>query len=67
MQHILDNSNMKNEYKIEFNNLVLKPPSSLSSLLNQFNNIPQTHDHKNPENIVRCEYYVVRSPINENS
>ena len=33
---------MKNDNKIEFNNLVLKPPPSLSSLLNQFNNIPNT-------------------------
>ena len=26
MQHILNNSNMKNHNKIEFSNLVLKPP-----------------------------------------
>ena len=48
---------MKNDNKIEFNNLVLKPPPGLSSLFNQFNNIPQTHDHKDPENVVRCKYY----------
>ena len=42
---------MKNDNKIEFSNLELKP--SLSSLFNQFNDIPQTHDHKDPENIVR--------------
>ena len=48
---------MKNDNKIEFNNLVLKPPPSLSSLFNQFNNIPQTHDHRDPENFVRCKYY----------
>ena len=47
---------MKNENKIEFNNLVLQPPPSLSSLFNQFNNIPQTKDHKDPENVVRCKY-----------
>ena len=34
MQHILDISNMKNDNEIEFNNVVLKPPPSLSSLLN---------------------------------
>ena len=56
MQHILSSS-MKNDNEIEFNNLVLKPPPSLSSLFNQFNNIPQAHDHKNPENAVRCKYY----------
>ena len=48
---------MKNDKKIEFNNLVLKPPPSLSSFFNQFNNIPQTHDHKDPENVVRCKFY----------
>ena len=37
---------MKNDNKIEFINLVSKPPSSLSSLFNQFNNIPQLHDLK---------------------
>ena len=57
MQHILNRSNMKNDNKIEFNNLVLEPPPSLSSLFNQFDNIPQTHDHKDPENVVRCKYY----------
>ena len=31
MQHTLNSSNMKNDNKIEFNNLVLKPPPSLSS------------------------------------
>ena len=41
---------MKNDNKIEF-----KP--SLSLLFNQFNDIPRTHDHKDPENIVRCKYY----------
>ena len=57
MQHILNRSNMKNDNKIEFNNLVLEPPPSLSLLFNQFDNIPQTHDHKDPENVVRCKYY----------
>ena len=47
---------MKNDNKIEFSNLVLKPPC-LSSLFNQFHNLPQTHDHKDPENVVRCKYY----------
>ena len=37
--------------------LVLKLPPSLSSLFNQFNKIPQTHDHKGPENVVSCKYY----------
>ena len=54
---ILNSSNMKNDNKTEFNNLVLKSPPSLSSLFNQFNNIPQTHDHKDPGNVVRCKYY----------
>ena len=53
---ILNSSNMKNDNKIEFNNLVLKSPS-LSSLFNQFNNIPQTYDHKDPGNVVRCKCY----------
>ena len=52
MHHALNNSKMKNDNKIEFNNLVLKPPPSLSSLFNQINNIPQTHDHKDYENVV---------------
>ena len=48
---------MKNDNKIEFSNLVLKPPPSRSSLLNQVNIIPQTHDHKDPENVARSKYY----------
>ena len=59
MQHILNCSNMKYDNKIEFNNLVLKPPLSLSSLFNQFDNIPQTHDHRDTENVVRCKYFDV--------
>ena len=43
MQHILNKSNMKNDNKIEFSNLVLKYPPSLISLFNQFNNIPHKH------------------------
>ena len=38
MHHILNSSNMKNENNIEFSNLLLEPPPSLSSLFNQFNN-----------------------------
>ena len=57
IQHIHNSNNMKNDNKIEFSNLVLKPPPSLSSLLYQFNNIPNTDDHKDPENVVRCKYY----------
>ena len=57
MQHILNSSNMKNCNENEFNNLVLKPPPSLSSLFNQFNNIHQSYDHKDHENVVRCKYY----------
>ena len=56
MKHILNSSNMKNDIKIEFSNLVLKPPR-LSSLFNQFYNLTQTHNHKDPENVVRCKYY----------
>ena len=48
---------MKNHNKIKFSNLVLKPPPSLSSLFNQFNSIPQTYDHKDPENVVWCKYH----------
>ena len=33
MQHILNSSNMKNDSKIEFNNLVLKPPPSITSII----------------------------------
>ena len=54
MQHLLNSSNMKNKNKIKFSKLVLKPPPGLNSLFNQFNNIPQTQDHKDPENVVRC-------------
>ena len=57
MQHILNSSNMKNDNENEFNDLVIKPPPSLTSLFNQFNNIPQIHDHKDPESVVRCKYY----------
>ena len=57
IQHILHISNMKNNNKIEFSNLVLKPLPSLSSLFKQFNNIPKTHVHKDLENVVRCKYY----------
>ena len=48
---------MKNENKLAFCNLVSKPPLSLSSLVNQFNNIPQTHNHKVHKNIVKCKFY----------
>ena len=48
---------MKNDNENEFNNLVLKPPPSLSSLFNQFNNVPQTNDHEDPKNGVTCKYY----------
>ena len=56
MQHIIS-SNIKNESENELNNLVLKPPTSLSSLFNQFNKIPHTHDQKDPENRIRFKYY----------
>ena len=48
---------MKNYNENKFNNLVLKPPPSLSPLFNQFNNTPKTHDHKDPGNVVRCKYH----------
>ena len=48
---------MKNYNKNEFSNLVLKPPPSSSSLFNQFNNIHQKYDHKDPENVVKCKCY----------
>ena len=52
MQHILNNSsNIQNKCESESNNLVLKPPSILSSLFNQFDNTSQAHDHKDPENL----------------
>ena len=57
MQQTLNSSNMKNYNKNEFSNLVLKPPPSLSSLFNQFNNIHQKYDHKDPENVVNCKCY----------
>ena len=47
---------MKNDNGNEFDNLVLEPPLSLNSLCNQFNNIPQTHDQKDPESVVSCKY-----------
>ena len=57
MQQILNSSNRKNDNKIEYNSLVLKSPPSLNSLINQFNNTPQIHNHKDPENVLRCKYY----------
>ena len=57
MQQILNSSNRKNDNKIEYNSLVLKSPPSLNSLINQFNNTPQMHNHKDPENVLRCKYY----------
>ena len=57
MQQILNSSNRKNDNKTEYNSLVLKSPPSLNSLINQFNNTPQIHNHKDPENVLRCKYY----------
>ena len=58
MQHIIDSSNRKNKNEnVTFNNLVVKPPPSLSLLFKQFNNKSQTQDDKDPQNVVRCKYY----------
>ena len=58
MKHILNCSKMENDNENEFNNLVLKPPLTLSSLFNQFNNTAQTHDCKDLiENVVRYKYH----------
>ena len=57
MKHILNSSNIKIDNKIQFNNLVLKSLPSLSSLFNQFNIIPQTHDHKDSKILVTCKYF----------
>ena len=48
---------MKNNSANESNDLLLKPPPSVSSLFNQWNNTSQILDHKDPENDVRCKYY----------
>ena len=39
------------------NNLVVKPPPNLNSLLNQFKNSSKTHDFKDPKNIVKSKFY----------
>ena len=54
IQLIRDKNNIKNTNENESNSLVLNPPS-LSLLFNHFNNISQTHHHKDPETIVRCK------------
>ena len=49
---------MENDNENEFNDLVLKPPLTLSSLFNQFNNTPQTHDCKDLiDNVIRYKYH----------
>ena len=55
----INNSNIQNKDNDKDNssNLVLKPPSNLNSLFNQFNNSSQTHDFKDPENVLKCKYY----------
>ena len=51
---------MENDNEKEFNHLVLKPPLILSSLFNQFNNTPQTHDCKDMiDNVIRYKYHAL--------
>ena len=38
-------------------NLVLKPPSNLNTLFNQFNTSSQTYGFKDLENVIKCKYY----------
>ena len=58
MKYILNSNKMENDNENEFNNLILKPPLTLSSLFNQFNNTAQTHDCKDLiENVVRYKYH----------
>ena len=37
--------------------LVLKQPTNLSQLFNQFNNTIENHTNKDPDNVVKCRYY----------
>ena len=37
--------------------LVLKKPTNLSQLFNQFNNTTEYHTNKDPDNTVKCRYY----------
>ena len=46
------------------NNLVVKPPPNLNSLLNQFNNSSKTHDFKDPKNIVKSKFFRSRKSSN---
>ena len=38
-------------------NLVLKPPSNLNTLFNQFNTSSQTYGFKDLKNVIKCKYY----------
>ena len=55
----INSNNIQNKDNDEDNsgNLVLKPPTNLNSLFNQFNNSFQFHDFKDPGNVVKCKYY----------
>ena len=54
-----DDSNIQNkDFDKDYScNLVLKPPPRLNSLLKQFNNSSQSHDFKDPENVVKLIYH----------
>ena len=55
----INNSNIQNKDndKNNSNSLVLKLPPNLKSVFNQFNISYQTHDFKDPENVVKGKYY----------
>ena len=54
-----DDSNIQNkDFDKDYScNIVLKPPPSLNSLLKQFNNSSQSHNFKDPENVVKLIYH----------
>ena len=55
----INSSNIRNKDNDDDNSskLVLKPLPNLNTFLNQFNNLSQTSDFKDPENVVKCKYY----------
>ena len=55
----INNSNIQNKDngKNNSNNLVLKLLPNLNSVFSQINISYQTHDFKDPKNVVKCKYY----------
>ena len=55
--------NLTNSLKLDNMNststLFLKQPADLSQLFKQFNNITENHTNRDPDNAVKCRYYVI--------